>query len=46
VRLKRGEKVFVVHSHKYDEVEKRRLWEDAEMTEVRRFMNDDETYGE
>ena len=46
VRLKRGEKVFVVHSHKYDEVEKGRLWEDAEMTEVRRFMNDDETYGE
>ncbi|KAK5127926.1 hypothetical protein LTR85_005043 [Meristemomyces frigidus] len=45
IELKKGEKVFVVHSHKYDEAEQRELWKASILREVERYLNDDGWYG-
>ena len=46
VSLKAGEKILVIHSHKYDAEEKTTLWRDAHLIEVGRWSNDDDSYGE
>ncbi|XXH02221.1 hypothetical protein Hte_008589 [Hypoxylon texense] len=43
--LHKGEKVLVVYSYKFDEDEKRQLWGQSRLKEVRRYMNGDESYG-
>ncbi|KAK4624764.1 Ergothioneine biosynthesis protein 1 [Fulvia fulva] len=43
--LVKGERILVSHSHRYDDAEKQRLWEDVQLKEVRRYMNANESYG-
>ncbi|OTA99003.1 hypothetical protein M426DRAFT_68639 [Hypoxylon sp. CI-4A] len=43
--LRRGEEIFVVHSHKYDEKDKIEIWAGSQLREIQRYMNDDKSYG-
>ncbi|KAI0172946.1 histidine-specific methyltransferase [Hypoxylon sp. FL1284] len=43
--LREGEKILVVYSHKYDEEDRRQLWEQSRLKEVERYMNEDYSYG-
>ena len=43
--LKKDEKVLVAHSHRYDDAEKQRVWQDSQLEELRRYSNADESYG-
>ena len=44
VSVKAGEKILVVQSYKYDTEEKTRLWREADLTEVGRWSNEDDSY--
>lgn len=45
-QLKRGEKILVVHSHKWDELERKRLWKESDLRENETFtINDCGYYG-
>ncbi|KIX95454.1 uncharacterized protein Z520_08971 [Fonsecaea multimorphosa CBS 102226] len=43
--LKAGEKVFVVSSHKYDEEDRRQLWQGAGLSLIQGWQNPDTEYG-
>ena len=45
VSFKEGEKILVVQSHKYDAEEKAKLWRGAELAEIGRWSNSDDSYG-
>ncbi|KAH9821439.1 Histidine-specific methyltransferase, SAM-dependent [Teratosphaeria destructans] len=44
-RLEKGEKIFVVHSHKYDAAQRSTLWDAARLKEDRSYMTEDGNYG-
>jgi len=42
--LKKGEKIFVVHSHKWDESERRWLWQESNLREEKTFASRGQEY--
>ena len=45
VVVRAGEKVFVVSSHKYNDLERAKLWSRSGLNEVQKYMTEDDTYG-
>ncbi|KAK4546669.1 hypothetical protein LTR36_001887 [Oleoguttula mirabilis] len=45
IQLEAGERVFVVHSHKYDEAEQSQLWQASKLRAVQKYLNADGWYG-
>lgn len=45
VLLKQGEKIFMVHSTKFDAADQSELWNASNLREVHRYLNSDRWYG-